>query len=62
MSHPDYGAQGWQQIIVSLDGPVAIVKLNRAKQYARQDDTANCRLQAYPSELQAQFDHYSSRA
>ncbi|KAF8485967.1 peroxisomal enoyl-CoA-hydratase [Russula ochroleuca] len=32
MSHPDYSAQGWQQIVVSLDGPVAIVKLNRAKQ------------------------------
>ena len=34
MSHPDYSAQGWQHILVSLDGPVAIVKLNRAKQYA----------------------------
>jgi hypothetical protein len=33
MSHPDYSAQGWQHILVSLDGPVAIVKLNRAKQY-----------------------------
>jgi len=32
MSHPDYSAQGWQHILVSLDGPVAIVKLNRAKQ------------------------------
>ena len=35
MSHPDYSAQGWQNIVVFLDGPVAIVKLNRAKQYAR---------------------------
>jgi hypothetical protein len=34
MSCPDYSAQGWQTILVSLDGPVAIVKLNRAKQYA----------------------------
>jgi hypothetical protein len=33
MSHPDYSAQGWQHILVSLDGPVAIVKLNRPKQY-----------------------------
>ena len=33
MSHPDYSAQGWKHILVSLDGPVAIVKLNRAKQY-----------------------------
>jgi hypothetical protein len=34
MSYPDYSAQGWQHILVSLDGPVAIVKLNRTKQYA----------------------------
>ncbi|SRR6266403_4363621 len=34
MSIPDYSAQGWQNILVSLDGPVAILKLNRAKQYA----------------------------
>jgi len=32
MSCPDYSARGWQTILVSLDGPVAIVKLNRAKQ------------------------------
>ena len=34
MSCPDYSARGWQTILVSLDGPVAIVKLNRAKEYA----------------------------
>jgi hypothetical protein len=34
MSYPDYSVQGWQHILVSLDGPVAIVKLNRTKQYA----------------------------
>jgi hypothetical protein len=34
MSCPDYSAQGWQSILVSLNGPLAIVKLNRAKQYA----------------------------
>jgi hypothetical protein len=34
MSYPDYSTQGWQHILVSLDGPVAIVKLNRTKQYA----------------------------
>ncbi|KAI0303652.1 peroxisomal enoyl-CoA-hydratase [Multifurca ochricompacta] len=32
MSYPDYSSQGWQNITVSLDSPVAIVKLNRAKQ------------------------------
>ncbi|KAI9463296.1 peroxisomal enoyl-CoA-hydratase [Lactarius psammicola] len=32
MSIPDYGSQGWQNIVVSLDGPVAVVKLNRTKQ------------------------------
>jgi len=32
MSGPDYGRQGWQSIDVSLDGPVAIVKLNRTKE------------------------------
>ncbi|KAH9953882.1 peroxisomal enoyl-CoA-hydratase [Russula dissimulans] len=32
MSYPDYSAQGWQHIVVSLDGPVAVVKLDRAKQ------------------------------
>jgi hypothetical protein len=33
MSYPDYISRGWQNIIVSLDNSVAIVKLNRAKQY-----------------------------
>jgi enoyl-CoA hydratase/carnithine racemase len=32
MSCPDYGIQGWQSIIVYLDGPVAVVKLNRTKE------------------------------
>ncbi|KAI0267637.1 peroxisomal enoyl-CoA-hydratase [Gloeopeniophorella convolvens] len=32
MSLPDYSAQGWKSIVVTLDGPVAIVKLNRTKQ------------------------------
>ncbi|KAH9003118.1 peroxisomal enoyl-CoA-hydratase [Lactarius hatsudake] len=32
MSLPDYGGQGWQDIVVTLDGPVAVVKLNRTKQ------------------------------
>ncbi|KAH9003083.1 hypothetical protein EDB86DRAFT_3073558 [Lactarius hatsudake] len=31
MSLPDYGGQGWQDIVVTLDGPVAVVKLNRTK-------------------------------
>jgi len=31
MSCPDYDSQGWQNIVVSLDGPVAVVKLNRTK-------------------------------
>jgi len=31
MSHPDYSAQGWKHILVSLDGPVAILKINRTK-------------------------------
>jgi hypothetical protein len=35
MSHPDYSAQGWKHILVSLDGPVAILKINRTKQYAK---------------------------
>ena len=47
MSCPDYSAQGWQNILVSLDGPVAILKLNRAKQYANHAvllcRTADCR-------------------
>jgi hypothetical protein len=33
MSYPDYSAQGWKNILVTLDGPVAIVKLDRARQY-----------------------------
>ncbi|KAH9998838.1 peroxisomal enoyl-CoA-hydratase [Russula compacta] len=32
MSSPDYSAQGWQNILVSLDSGVAVVKLNRSKQ------------------------------
>lgn len=32
MSFPDYGRKGWQNIVVSLDGPVAVVKLNRSEQ------------------------------
>ncbi|KAI9509827.1 peroxisomal enoyl-CoA-hydratase [Russula earlei] len=32
MSCPDYSAQGYQTIVVSLDGPVAVVKLDRSKQ------------------------------
>jgi len=35
MSYPDYSSQGWQGIVVSLDGLVAVVKLNRAKQCVR---------------------------
>jgi enoyl-CoA hydratase/carnithine racemase len=47
MSYPDYSAQGWQNIVVSLDGPVAIVKLNRAKEYAPTSfHPTNCLLQA----------------
>lgn len=33
MPYPDYSAQGWKNIVVSLDGPIAILKLDRAKQY-----------------------------
>jgi hypothetical protein len=32
MPYPDYGRQEWQGIVVSLDGPVAVVKLNRTKE------------------------------
>jgi hypothetical protein len=33
MPYPDYSAQGWENIVVSLDGPIAILKLDRAMQY-----------------------------
>lgn len=34
MSSVDYSTVGFKDIIVTLDGPVAVVLLNRAKQYA----------------------------
>ncbi|KAI0067326.1 peroxisomal enoyl-CoA-hydratase [Artomyces pyxidatus] len=32
MSYPDYGAQGYTSILVTLDGAVAVVTINRAKE------------------------------
>lgn len=32
MALPDYNARGYKEIIVTLDGSVAVVLINRAKQ------------------------------